>query len=142
MQTNTDRIFDGLQSLGISHYDARKLILIGRSLQIWNELLCQKQVADTVTKWVEVHEETGGATEHTEFRDGTKIKRRVVNAKKKAIRELNSVLCMYPSLTYFMQHDPRACPLYIVRKDALLPEAVDPLRDSARRNGVAIDNND
>ncbi len=135
-RTHTD---DRLQAIGISRDDCDRLRRISMTLRKWFEYECgtgDGQVSVSI-------ERDGPDGDGKPFRRiqyptaGAYVDRRYPIADKEtgARKRLAAIMAQYPTLTAYVQGDPRGCALYILRPQDL---AGDLPIDSVYTRGIAI----
>ncbi len=125
------RQLDVLASLGIGQADAETLRRISMTLHRWHEMECGTE---------------RGAIERAEP-DGDKLGRpywhNAVNGRQYpvadretgALRRLSAIMAKHPTLSTYVQGDPRGCALYILRPGDV-PEGQD--AESYYSRGIAV----
>jgi len=114
--------FDQLVKLGISFEDARALRRISMTLHRWHELECGD--GDNHGSWcIARGSKTGNVFEYAddgkpfiEYHSNTQPKasyRAIADKENGALKRLAAIMKNYPSLSAFVQTDPRGCALYI-----------------------------
>ena len=114
--------FDGLVKLGISFEDARALRRISMTLHRWHELECGD--GNNHGSWcISRGSKVGGVFEYDdngkpfmEYHSNTQDKASysaIADREKGALNRLAAIMKNYPSLSAFVQTDPRGCALYI-----------------------------
>ena len=113
--------YDSLVRLGISFEDAVSLRRISMTLHRWHELECGN--SDTYASYILVRgKKTGKVFEYddngtpfmeTNPHDGKPRYWRVPDRERGAHKRLASIMAKYPTLTAYVQTDPRGCALYI-----------------------------
>lgn len=129
--------YDRILSLGISFEHAAELRRISMTLHRWHELECGD--GNDYASWcITRGKKTGNTFEYDD--DGKPyIERHVHTAvnptyspiadrERGALKRLSAIMANYPSLTAYVQGDPRGCALYIGEG----------LTDSNYSNGVAL----
>ena len=116
-----------LQSLGITFDDACALRRAAMTLHRWHELECGVDYG-----CVERDETTGKPRwRYSDGRDGGPVADREAGANKR----IKAVLSRYPTLTAYVQGDPRGAALYILRPGDV-PEGES--ADSCYSRGIAV----
>ena len=118
MNTYTQTIY-ALARLGILPGDIDKLRRISSTLNRWHELECGDS-NDHASWGIERDEVTDipyMVTYWYRHNDGKPTRRRIADREKGALRRLATIMAAYPELGYYIQGDPRGCPLYICQKD-------------------------
>jgi hypothetical protein len=114
--------FDRLISVGISHDDAVSLRRISMTLHRWHELECGDgnnfaswcvvrgrktgnvfEYDDAGTPFMEVHSHSANKATYNA----------VADRERGALKRLASIMARYPSLSAYVQTDPRGASLYI-----------------------------
>ena len=103
----TTAMLNRLISLGISSSDADKLRRISMTLHSWHEAECGRD-----NGCIERDEETG----RTFWLNAISGKRYPTPDRETgALARLGKIMAQYPTLTTYVQGDPRGCALYILR---------------------------
>jgi hypothetical protein len=129
--------FDRLVNLGIQYDHAVELRRISMTLHRWHELECGD--SNNYATWVLVRgKKQGGVFEHdddgkpyVESQSRSSTERTytlVADRERGALRRLAAIMKNYPTLSAFVQTDPRGCALYVGEG----------LTDSNYNQGVAI----
>jgi hypothetical protein len=107
MNKDTSRMLSELTSAGITYEDALALRRVAMQLHRWHELEC-----GTDRGAVERDEKTG----KTYWVDAMTGKRyRTPDRETGALKRLGAIMAKYPSLSAYIQTDPRGAALYILR---------------------------
>jgi len=128
-----------LQSLGISHDDATQLRRIAMTLDRWHELECgtgEGQVSISVER--DGNEPDSKPYLRTQYptRTGYHDSRRPIPDRETgALKRLKAIMHRYPTLSYYVQGDPRGAALYILRPGDV-PEGKD--ADAYYSRGIAV----
>ena len=107
-----------LQDIGIAYDDANRLRRISMTLQRWFELECGD--GNEHGSWaIERDEETDiPYLVHHHYRHGQgqdyTSRHRIADRENGARKRLAKMMENYPSLTYYVQTDPRGCSLFIL----------------------------
>lgn len=129
--------FDRLINAGISYGDAVQLRRISMTLHRWHELECgdgnnysswcivrgvkkvggEFEYKDDGRPFLEVHPHTGKTSYSS-----------VADRETGALKRLARIMANYPTLTAFVQTDPRGCALYVGEG----------LTDTNYNNGIAV----
>lgn len=116
-----------LMEVGISESDAIKLRRIAMTLHAWGEAECGTEHGcierDEVTNKTYYRSSYGGCGQIVPDRETGALKR------------LTKIMSAYPSLSYYVQGDPRGAPLYIIRPGDV-PEGAE--ADSYYNRGIAV----
>lgn len=104
------RLFDTLAALGFDYDEAQKLRRISMTLRRWHELEC-----GTDSGCIERDEATGKP--YWVYYGGSgKPRRSPINDRENgALRRLARIMAKAPTLSTFIQSDPRGAALYILR---------------------------
>lgn len=125
MTKHRDNTFATLARLGIAHADAAILVRASATLRTWHEHECNgtKQQDEATGHWYWYNPNTGRKIGRTpDLEAGAK-------------RRIAAVMARYPTLTAYIQGDPRGCALYILRPgDVLEGHSV----DSCYSRGIAV----
>ena len=121
METDLKNNLIQLDRLGITPDDARALRRISMTLNRWHELECGD--GNDYGSWAIERDDNGDGTPfmvhhhylHGKGKDYT-TRRKIPDKEKGALRRLESILKAYPTLTPYVQGDPRGCALYLVRE--------------------------
>ena len=113
-----------VMACGVSFDDARKLRRISMTLRRWSEHECNGAIQ---------RDDDGRPHWHSTF-DGRKIAP-APDRERGAIKRLATIMAAYPTLTTYVQGDPRGCALYILRPSDV-PEGKD--ADAYYSRGVAV----
>lgn len=114
--------YNRLMAAGISDDDARQLRRISMTLHRWHEMECgdgNQQASWAIARgkkengdftydddgkpFMEIHWNSGRATTY----------RAIPDRERGALKRLAAIMADYPSLSAFVQTDPRGCALYI-----------------------------
>lgn len=115
MTRDTLAMLNRLQVIGISEDDAISLRRISMTLHRWHELECGDG-----NGCIERDEKTGlpywynANSRYIDPRD-PRAKRRIADREAGAIKRLADIMARYPSLSSYVQGDPRGAALYILR---------------------------
>lgn len=109
MRETAHECLDNLRRIGITHDDAIALRRIAMTLHRWHELECGTDTSaieqdETTKKWHWYNATTGK-------RSRASIPDREAGARKR----LAKIMANYPTLTAYVQGDPRGASLYILR---------------------------
>ena len=107
MNNDTHHMLVRLHQVGITPDDALALRRIAMTLHRWHELECG---TDRVA--VERDEETGKAYLHSA---ATGKRWPTPDRETGALKRLAAIMARYPSLSYYVQDDPRGAALYVLR---------------------------
>jgi hypothetical protein len=106
-------MFAALAVCGISREDADALRRISMTLHRWHELEC-----GTDNGTIERNEDTGKVywITYRTYGAGDRVFRSpVADRETGALKRLYAIMARHPSLTAYVQGDPRGCALYILR---------------------------
>jgi hypothetical protein len=116
-----------LEQLGIERSDALALRRISMTLHRWHELECgdgNDYASWTIARGRKVngsfeHDENGDSyLEHHSYRGENKVTySRIPDRERGALKRLCKIMANYPTLTPYVQGDPRGASLYILRPD-------------------------
>ena len=120
MATKSERqnIIDHLQRAGITRTHAESLRRVSMTLHRWHELECGNGDSDR-TFSVERDEKTGKPFKRVGYRSGSKWKEIIFptpDRERGALKRLDAIMSRYPTLTTYVQGDPRGVALYIIRQ--------------------------
>lgn len=126
-----------LMQLGINEYDARQLRRIAMTLHRWHELECGD--SNNWNSWAIVrgnkkdrmtfeYDDNGKPYMETHPHDGKTYYTRIADRENGAKRRLNRIMANYPTLSAYIQGDPRGASLYIGEN----------LTDSNYNRGIAV----
>jgi hypothetical protein len=122
---------NALASLGVSYADADSLRRISMTLHRWHEMEC-----GTDRGCIERDEATNQCYWLSATRNSEKEYRPRVNDRETgALKRLAKIMAKYPTLTPYVQGDPRGCALYILRPGDV-PEGADV--NSYYSRGIAV----
>lgn len=131
MNRETYNMLRRLESAGISADDALALRRIAMTLHRWHELECgtdngalEKDEDTGLWYWVTYNPYTG-----------KQYRTRTPDRETGALRRLAEIMTRYPTLTSYVQGDPRGAALYILRPGDV-PEGADV--DSYYSRGIAV----
>lgn len=133
MNRDTHNTINRLTRIGISEDDAWALRRISMTLHRWHELEC-----GTDSGAIERDETTGKPYWHstnTSWRIPYGRNHAIPDREKGALKRLAAIMARYPTLSSYVQGDPRGAALYIL-KPGDVPEGADP--DSYYNRGVAV----
>ena len=99
--------------MGIDPDDAYQLHLIERRLHRWHELECG--IDRGGINW----NDDDGKPYWYISATGKTSKTPMYNSEKAALKKLAGIMAKYPSMTHYVQGDPRGGALYIIPKDKL-----------------------
>lgn len=121
-----------LVSLGINHADATALRRISMTLHRWHELECGDANGGAIER-----DETTGKPYWTydSGRNGKRSRYPVADREAGAIRRLGKIMANYPTLSSYIQGDPRGAALYILRPGDV-PEGCE--AESYYSRGIAV----
>lgn len=124
-----------LMALGISRDDADTLRRISMTLRRWFELECGD--SNDYSSWAIERDETTNKPYMVRHpHDSNKVYRDFVPDRETGARKrLAIIMAKYPTLTAYVQGDPRGCSLYILTADQLSSEHG---IDSIYTRGVAV----
>lgn len=120
-------MFRALKSIGIADLDAGSLRSISMTLNRWHELECGSDAG-----YIERDEKTGKP-----YRCNPNNDRRYPTPDREtgALKRLAKIMAAYPTLTAYVQGDPRGAALYILRPgDVPAGEKA----DAFYSNGIAV----
>jgi len=128
MSRNTvDEQLRGLERLGISWPDAVNLRRISMTLHRWHELECGIDHGCI---------ERDEATDKAYWLNSRTMRRMSIPDRETGARKrLAAIMARYPTLSYYVQGDPRGCALYILRSGDV-PEGCS--ADSYYSRGIAV----
>lgn len=106
---NRREVGDNLMRAGISYDDALELRRISMTLHSWHELEC-----GTDRGAIEREGEGGTGAPFYRYSDGRKGGR-VPDREAGALKRLATIMARYPTLSFYVQGDPRGASLYILR---------------------------
>lgn len=141
MNRETHIMLSKLESLGISPSDAAALRRISMTLHRWHELECGLDSSCIVrgvwNKGTATFDYSDNGLPHLEFSGGSGRARylRIADREAGALKRLKAIMSRYPTLSYYVQGDPRGCALYILRPGDV-PEGKD--ADAYYSRGVAV----
>ena len=124
---NMARMFRNLETAGVSYNDSHALRRISMTLRRWHELECGVEGG-----YIERDEKTGKP-----FMVNPNNDRRYPTPDREtgALKRLAKIMAAYPTLTAYVQGDPRGAALYILRPgDVPAGEKA----DSFYSNGIAV----
>jgi len=139
MNKDTWHMIERLKQAGITEKDAFSLRRISMTLQRWYELECGD--GNDYGSWaIERDPETDiPYMVHHHYRHGqgkdTTTQTRIPDREKGAIKRLDAIMARYPSLSYYLQTDPRGASLYILRPGDV-PEGED--KSAFYTNGLVV----
>ena len=116
-----------VQACGVSFDDARKLRRISMTLRRWSEHECNGAIQRDGERG------DGRPYWHSTF-DGRRIAT-APDRERGALKRLAAIMATYPTLTTYVQGDPRGCALYVLRPGDV-PEGKD--ADAYYSRGVAV----
>lgn len=130
-----------LMSLGISRDDANALRRISMTLRRWFELECGDS-NDYASYAIERDENGEGKpfmVNHSNREPFRVTRTPIADRETGARKRLAAIMAKYPTLTAYVQGDPRGCALYILTAEQLTgPGNQTPDIDSIYTRGVAI----
>lgn len=128
----THECIDRLRAIGIGHDDALALRRIAMTLHRWYELECGTADGGAIER----DESTGRAYWTYDAGNNGKRGRRIIPDREHgAQRRLAAIMARYPTLSAYVQGDPRGASLYIL-KPGDVPDGADV--DSYYSRGVAV----
>ena len=126
-KNDTAYMLNTLQSVGITHDDALSLRRIAMTLHSWHERECGTEYGAI---------ERDDVTGKTYWRSAFTVNRYTTPDREKgALKRLAKIMSRYPTLTSYIQQDPRGAPLYILRQGDI-PEGKDV--DAYYSRGLAV----
>ena len=129
MNKDTVHMLDRLNHLGIAMHDALALRRVSMTLHRWHELECGVDHG-----CIERDESTGKAY----WLNSTSMRRfPIADREKGALKRLAKVMAKYPTLTPYVQTDPRGASLYILTQQQLQFAGGGAI-DSIYSRGVAV----
>lgn len=140
----THECVERLEKLGISYRDAVELRRISMTLHRWHELECGD--ANDIASWTITrgrktkdgfeHDENGEAYEERHVHSENRARyTRIADRERGALKRLAKIMAGYPTLSAYVQGDPRGASLYILKPgDVPAGENV----DSYYSRGVAV----
>ena len=109
-----------LMSLGFSYAETETLRRISMTLHRWFELECGD--SNTYGSWAIERDDNGDGKPflvHHHYNHGngkdTVSRTPIADRERGAIKRLKAILASYPTLTFYVQGDPRGAALYIIR---------------------------
>ena len=140
MNKHTTQMLQRLTSLGVSLDDALAMRRISMTLQRWFELECGD--GNSYGSWSIERDDNGDGPPfmvhhhylHGRGKDYT-TRTRIADREGGARKRLAGIMARYPSLTSYIQTDPRGASLYIIRESDV-PEGR--TLDTCYNNGVAV----
>ena len=127
MNKDTYEMIERVKRVGISESDAWRLRGVAMTLHRWHEL---ERGIDS--GGVERDEETGKCTWYSSY-SGRQTP--CADRETGALKRLATIMARYPTLTHYVQGDPRGASLYIL-KPGDVPEGADV--DGYYSRGVAV----
>jgi hypothetical protein len=127
MNRNTIDMLRRLESAGVEWNDAESLRRISMTLHAWHEGECGNYYG-----CIERDEETG-KTYNVNAYSGKRYP--TPDRETGALKRLATLMAKYPSLSYYVQGDPRGASLYILRAGDI-PEGKDV--DAYYNRGIAV----
>lgn len=106
MASHASEVIRSLSGIGITYDDARELRRISMQLHSWHERECG-------TEYGCVTENDDGTAYYTSANSGREYP--VPNRGAGARRRLKALMARYPTLSAYIQGDPRGAALYILR---------------------------
>jgi hypothetical protein len=115
-----------LEQLGIERSDALALRRISMTLHRWHELECgdgNDYASWTIARGRKVngsfeHDENGDSyLEYHSHKENKARYSRIPDRERGALKRLRKIMANYPTLTPYVQGDPRGASLYILRPD-------------------------
>jgi hypothetical protein len=103
--------FNSLLSLGINRDDAESLRRIAMTLHRWYEMECG------TNHGAYERDEVTGKVHYRNAYDGKLSRYTVPDRETGALKRLAKIMQNYPTLSAYVQGDPRGAALYIVRPD-------------------------
>ena len=123
----THECIDRLRAIGIAYDDAHALRRIAMTLHRWSELECGNDHG-----CIERDETTGKAY----WLNSMSMRRSpIADRETGALKRMAKIMARYPTLSAYVQGDPRGAPLYVLRPGDV-PEGAS--ADSYYNNGIAI----
>lgn len=109
------RTNDRLRALGISYDECDQLRRISMTLRRWFELECGNSNAYSAYA-IERDEATDKPfmVNHSHREPYRVTRTPIADRERGALRRLKVIMDQYPTLTYYVQSDPRGCALYIL----------------------------
>ncbi len=129
MNKQTFHMIEQVQRCGISDADAWALRRISMTLHRWHELECGDH-AGCIER-----DETSGKPYWLYANDGKRSKYPLADREAGALKRLKAIMSRYPSLSSYVQTDPRGASLYILRPGDV-PEGQQV--DSYYSRGIAV----
>ncbi len=126
---DTEAMLSRLQSVGIARDDAEALRRVAMTLHRWHELEC-----GTDTGGIE-RDETTGKTYWYSANGMNNRRWPCADRETGALKRLGKIMVRYPTLSYYVQGDPRGASLYVLRPGDV-PEGAKV--DSYYSRGVAV----
>ena len=133
MDRQTFNMIDQLRSLGISQEDAFALRRISMTLHRWHELEC-----GDASGWCLERDEKTGKPHLYRYSERMPMHKHVSPTPDRetgALKRLAAIMSRYPSLSSYVQGDPRGAALYILRPGDV-PEGKDV--DAYYSRGIAV----
>ncbi|MBM3542873.1 MAG: hypothetical protein FJX51_12585 [Alphaproteobacteria bacterium] len=108
-----------VRRLGIAEHDVLALRRVAKTLHRWHERECGdgSHVLERHDGEVPYEVYYGGRGEPTQ--------RRVPDLEKGALKRLAAIMARYPTLTAYIQTDPRGAPLYLLRPEDIIGDVSD-----------------
>jgi hypothetical protein len=125
---------DNLRRVGIEYDDAVALRRISMTLHRWHELKCGD--GNNYSSWsIERDEVSEKPFMYVYPYDGKMRRYPVADRETGALKRLKAIMARYPSLSYYVQGDPRGASLYVLRPGDV-PEGKE--ADAYYSRGVAV----
>lgn len=125
----TEEMLRRLERAGVTREDAETLRRISMTLHRWHELECGVDGGG-----IDRGEETGRPHWYNSY-TGKRSRSPVPDREKGALKRLAAVMSRYPTLSAYVQGDPRGASLFILRPGDV-PEGENP--ESYYSRGIAV----
>jgi hypothetical protein len=131
---DTWHMLERLKAAGISEQDALALRRINMTLQRWHELECGD--GNDYASWsIERNEKTDVPYLVTYLHTGETRRSKIPDREKGAKKRLAAIMARYPTLSAYIQGDPRRAALFILRPGDV-PKGADV--NAYYSNGIAV----
>ena len=139
MNKHTREMLQRVERCGIKRFDAERLRRIAMTLHRWHELECgtgEGQVSISVERdGDEPHSKPYLRTQYPTRAGYVDQRRPIADRETAALERLARIMAEYPTLSFYVQGDPRGASLYILRPGDV-PDGAEV--DSCYSNGVAV----
>jgi len=133
-KTRINLLIDKLINEGFTRDDAKALRRISMTLRSWYTAECG--TSNDYASWsIERIGDNQRPYRVTRYRKGECTTTPISDRENGAIKRLNAIMQSVPTLSYFLQTDPRGCALYILRP-CDIPEGKK--AESYYSNGIAV----